>query len=167
MKPYQKSRMAVGVLLLLFGIGLLAMLVYPELQQILQIEISWPLIVVGAGAILFVLGLVLATPSLVIPACILAGIGGLLYWQNQTGNWESWAYAWTLIPGFSGVGQVFAGLLDSQQHREIQRGLWQIFVSHGSLPRIWLFSGSPILVGTILAALAGSGGYSSYHSQFF
>ena len=39
-----------------------------------------------------------------VPACIVAGIGGILYYQNMTGDWASWAYAWTLIPGFVGVG---------------------------------------------------------------
>jgi hypothetical protein len=38
----------------------------------------------------------------------------MLYWQNSTGNWESWAYAWTLIPGFVGVGILLAGLLEGK-----------------------------------------------------
>ena len=46
-------------------------------------------------------------PGLSIPAFIIGGIGGLLYYQNATGDWNSWAYAWTLIPGFVGLGLLF------------------------------------------------------------
>ena len=38
----------------------------------------------------------------------------MLYWQNQTGNWESWAYAWALIPGFVGVGTIVMGLWEGK-----------------------------------------------------
>jgi hypothetical protein len=42
-----------------------------------------------------------------VAACIIGGIGGILYWQSYTGDWASWAYVWTLIPGFSGIGIIF------------------------------------------------------------
>lgn len=129
MKTGQKTHIAIGILLLLAGIWLFAMMMFPELQSLVQIQITWPLIIVGVGAVLFLFGLFLGTPSLLIPACILGGIGGLLYWQNLTGNWESWAYAWALIPGFSGVGQVLAGLLGASEQHLVQKGLWQIFIS--------------------------------------
>jgi hypothetical protein len=129
MNSNQKSRLAIGVLFLLGGLFLLALIISPELKQFVHITASWPLIIIGVGVFLAVLGLLLAAPGMLVPACILGGIGGLLYWQNLTGNWASWAYAWTLIPGFSGVGQVLAGLLGSSEHRVLQKGLWQILVS--------------------------------------
>ncbi len=129
MKTGQKTRIAIGILLLLAGIWLFAMMMFPALQDLIQIQVTWPLIIVSVGAVLFLFGLFLGTPSLLIPACILGGIGSLLYWQNLTGNWESWAYAWALIPGFSGVGQVLAGLLGASERHLVQKGLWQIFIS--------------------------------------
>ena len=44
--------------------------------------------------------------------CIVGGIGGILYYQEMTGDWASWAYMWTLIPGFVGVGVLLSGLID-------------------------------------------------------
>ena len=64
-----------------------------------------------------------------VPACIVGGIGGLLYWQNATGNWESWAYAWTLIPGFVGVGIVLSGLLGGEIRQSVSGGGWLILIS--------------------------------------
>jgi hypothetical protein len=43
------------------------------------------------------------------PGSILAGIGGIFYYQNLTNDWESWAYIWALIPGFVGIGVSSAG----------------------------------------------------------
>ena len=40
---------------------------------------------------------------MMVPASIVTGIGGLLYWQNATGRWESWSYAWALIVASVGV----------------------------------------------------------------
>ena len=64
-----------------------------------------------------------------IPACIVGGIGGILYWQEITGNWESWAYAWTLIPGFVGVGIVLSGLLGGDFRQSARGGGWLIMIS--------------------------------------
>jgi len=75
---------------------------------------SWPLIVVGIGILLLIIGAISGTPGMAVPAAVVGGIGGLLYWQNTTGNWQSWAYAWTLIPGFVGIGSLFAGILGGE-----------------------------------------------------
>jgi len=64
-----------------------------------------------------------------VPACIVGGIGCLLYWQNATGNWESWAYAWTLIPGFLGVGILLAGLLEGRLRQSLDSGIFFIVIS--------------------------------------
>jgi hypothetical protein len=101
----------------------------PGLADWFRVTLSWPLIIVGVGVLILVVGLLSAAPDAVIGACVVAGIGGILYYQNLTGNWVSWAYAWTLIPGFTGVGMVIAGLLGSRVPRSISRGLNQIIAS--------------------------------------
>lgn len=63
------------------------------------------------------------------PAAIFSGIGGLLYWQNATNQWASWAYAWTLIPGFAGVGALLMGLLGKEPMRNFRAGAWLVFIS--------------------------------------
>jgi hypothetical protein len=68
-------------------------------------------------------------PGLAVPACIVGGIGGLLYWQNITGQWGSWSYAWTLILGFVGVGVIVADLLSGKGARSFEGGGWLILIS--------------------------------------
>ena len=70
---------------------------------------TWPFILIGLGAMFLLAALLTAISAKAIPGAILLGLGLLLYWQNTTGNWASWAYTWPLIPGFVGVGLFLAG----------------------------------------------------------
>lgn len=90
---------------------------------------SWPLLIVGIGVVLVVLAVAVRTPLLAIPGCIVGGIGCLLFYQSATGNWGSWAYAWTLIPGFVGLGVILTGLLEGQPMRALSGGLWMVLIS--------------------------------------
>ena len=123
----RRSSLAGGIVLILLGVLFLATQL--KLLPGLWLEFSWPWIVIGVGAFLLVLGLVVGAPEMAVPACIVGGIGALLYWQNATGNWESWAYAWALIPGFVGVGIVLSGLLGGQIRQSLQAGGVLIFIS--------------------------------------
>ncbi len=123
-----RSSLAFGLLLILIGGWFLAAQLMPELGWFWDI-LSWPMIVVGVGVLLLLLGLILGAPGMAIPACIVGGIGGLLYWQNATNSWESWAYAWTLIPGFVGVGLMLAALLGEGGKESFRVGAWMTFIS--------------------------------------
>jgi hypothetical protein len=68
-------------------------------------------------------------PGMAVPACIVAGIGGILYYQNETGDWASWAYAWALIPGFVGVGTILAGLFGGEFRKSLRDGGTLILIS--------------------------------------
>ena len=68
------------------------------------------MIIVGVGAIFLLLAPLLPLAPFTIPGCIIGGIGLILWWQNATGNWASWAYAWALIPIFVAVGMLLMGL---------------------------------------------------------
>lgn len=132
MDKRRRSQIAGGLLLILLGAFWLAAQFIPEAQAWLaRIDWSsgWPLIVVGVGAFLLVFGLAVGEPGMAVPACIVGGIGGLLFWQNLTGEWESWSYAWALIPGFVGAGTILAGLLGGNARGAIGGGLWLIFIS--------------------------------------
>lgn len=119
-----------GSLLILLGLFFLALQMMPERLAWLRIEMSWPLIVVGVGLFLLVFGLLVGAPGMAVPASVVAGIGALLYWQNATGNWESWSYAWALIPGFVGVGVILNGLLGGEKMRDsLEGGFWLILIS--------------------------------------
>ena len=120
-----RSSLAGGVVLILLGIVFLVTQWVPGFR----VWASWPLVIVGVGLALLVIGLVLGAPGMAVPACIVGGIGALLYWQNVTGHWESWAYAWTLIPGFVGVGIILAGILGGGLRKALGGGLWLILIS--------------------------------------
>ena len=121
----RRSSLAAGLVLILLGAWFLAIQWVPGLQA----WFSWPLIIVGGGVLLLMIGLLTRVPAMAVPACIVGGIGGLLYWQNATGNWESWAYAWALIPGFVGVGIVLSGLFGGETRQAVRGGSWLILIS--------------------------------------
>jgi hypothetical protein len=123
----RRSALAVGVLLIVLGVLFLAGQLFPELYSWVG-ELTWPLIIVGVGVFLFILGLLVGAPDMAVPACIVGGIGLLLYWQNSTNDWQSWAYVWTLIPGFAGLGNVLTGILTGNG-KTVRGGLWTVLVS--------------------------------------
>jgi hypothetical protein len=129
MAQQRRTALAGGIILIVLGVMFLVGQIVPEFSRWLRIEYSWPLWVIGWGAFLFILGLLTGAPGLAVPACIVAGIGGLLYWQNATGNWGSWAYAWALIPGFVGIGTLLMGILGEKPRESITGGLWMMFIS--------------------------------------
>ena len=90
-----------GLLLIALGAFFLLFQLFPALGAFVRIDQLWPLIVMAVGGGLLLLAVITRTPPLAIPASIVGGIGLLLFFQNITGYWDSWAYAWTLIPGLS------------------------------------------------------------------
>ena len=139
----RRSNLAAGLVLTLLGAWFLAIQWVPGLQA----WFSWPLIIVGGGVLLLIIGLLTRVPAMAVPACIVGGIGGLLYWQNATGNWESWVYAWALIPGFVGVGIVLSGLLGGETRQAVRGGGWLILISLVLFAVFGSFFGALGLVG--------------------
>ena len=124
-----RSGIARGVVLILIGALLLVWQLVPEIRVWIDAESSWPLFVVVAGVLLLLIGLLTGASGMAVPACVVGGIGGILWYQNSTGDWESWAYAWALIPGFVGVGIIISGLLDANIRTSLREGIWPIVIS--------------------------------------
>lgn len=129
MERNRGSGLAGGIVLILLGLLWLAANLVPGLQVWIGGPMGWPVIVVAVGVFLLILGVLVGAPGMAVPAAIVGGIGGLLYWQNLTGNWESWSYAWALIPGFVGVGIILSGLLQGRVGRSFDAGLWLVVIS--------------------------------------
>jgi hypothetical protein len=125
----QKPRFAIGLFLILIGVWLLAVRLIPGFEQSLGNLLGWPMIVVAAGVFLLLLGLVVGSPEMAIPATIVAGTGLLLFYQNANGNWISWSYAWTLYPAFVGIGIILSRLLGSSHTDNYRHGLNLILIS--------------------------------------
>ena len=117
-----------GLILILVGALFLLLQAFPGLAAQFDPGMQWPLIFVAVG-LLFMIGAVLGEASLAVPGAIIGGLGGLLYYQNLSGDWASWAYAWALIPGFVGLGLVIMGLLDREKRSSIRGGVFLIFLS--------------------------------------
>ena len=99
----KKSSIIGGAILILAGVFFLLAQFFPGLVSWFNIGQQWPLIIIFVGG-LFLAGALLGTPPLAIPGSIIGGTGLLLYYQNASGDWASWAYAWSIYPGLVGVG---------------------------------------------------------------
>ncbi len=72
---------------------------------------SWPVFILGAGLALlysaFTGSRAKAGPAAV--GAVLTTLALIFFFQIGTGNWESWAYIWALLPLSAGVAQIAAG----------------------------------------------------------
>jgi predicted tellurium resistance membrane protein TerC len=120
MSNRNKPSIVIGSLLIAFGV-----LVF--LGEIFKSTIFhfWPLFIVAAGLLFFVAMVVAgkSTGFLAIPGSIIVMIGLILFYQALTNRWETWAYAWALIPLGVGIGMWIFGkfsdlpeLCDSGRH---------------------------------------------------
>lgn len=148
MERRKRSSWAAGLALILLGAVLLVAQFVPAWREWVSGPNAWPVIILSIAAFLFILGVLVGEPGLAVPACIVGGIGALLYYQNYTGDWGSWAYAWTLIPGFVGVGVFVTGLFSRTGRGEALRGgLILIFISLVMFAVSGAFLGGPALLG--------------------
>jgi hypothetical protein len=158
-----RTQLVLGLILILVAGWLIATRINPDLAKILALPaFVWPMWVILAGLVLLVIGLLVGAPGMAVPACIVAGIGGILYYQNATGRWESWSYMWTLIPGFVGIGSILAGLLGDNLKKSVRDGLNTLMVSvilfaiFGTFFKAWtIFGDFSAYVPIVLLFLAG------------
>lgn len=124
-----RSQLALGVILILVGGWFLLNQTVPSFQNFFEPFTEWPINMLLIGAVILVIGLVTGSPGLAVPAAIVAGIGGIFYYQEATNNYNSWSYMWALIPGFIGVGTILQGLLGENTAHNLKRGLNLMVVS--------------------------------------
>jgi len=107
--PRNTGSLVGGALLILFGgLALLAQL----FRGFDFWDAFWPFIVIGVGLMFFV-GMVAggkSTGGLAVPGSIITVIGLMLFVQNLTDHWESWAYGWAVIVMAVGLGIFIMGL---------------------------------------------------------
>jgi len=111
-----RAQLALGIILILLGALFIAQMQVPLVRQWMDMYMQYPLNVVAIGVLILVVGLLLGVPAMAIPAAVVAGIGGILYYQVKASDMQSWEYMWALIPGFVGVGMILAGLLGRNMH---------------------------------------------------
>ena len=147
MERRRRSNIGIGVFFVLVGALALVYQLIPGIKDYIDLSFDWPMFIIGFGLFLLVLGLLIGVSGMAVPAMIFAGIGGLLYWQNATGDWESWAYAWTLIPGFIGLGVILAEILEGNLASAVQGGGWLVLFSLIMFVIFSSFLGGPEWIG--------------------
>ncbi|HEY7589375.1 MAG TPA: hypothetical protein VH723_00135 [Candidatus Limnocylindrales bacterium] len=136
--PDRRVTAAIGVLLIVFGGAWL-------LGRAAGIDVGrvgWPLIVIGVGAALFIVGTVMGGRGGVGPATaggIVTMVGAVLAAQNATGLWATWAYAWALVaPGGAGLGMLAYGLI-ARQPDFVENGRSMLLTGLGLFAGFFLF----------------------------
>jgi len=145
-----RKNVAGGVLVILLGLFLLGWQVMPDLfSSIFGGWLSWPMIIIGVGLVFLLAAALSGVGPLAMPGCIVGGIGLMLAWQNATGNWESWAYTWPLIPGFVGLGLFVSSLIDQDSRPMRKTGLIMMMISVLVFILFWTFFDRNINAGII------------------
>lgn len=122
MNRRRRRSITFGVLLILIGGWFLAVELIEPLNNWANAFAEWPMWIVAVGVLFLIAALVGGTPGLAVPAAVISGIGGILYYQNATGEWGTWAYAWALIPGFVSVGVAIQYLLNGNFRQALREG---------------------------------------------
>jgi len=124
-----RSNLFLGFLLILVGGWMILTHQVPSIHEWIQSHSTGSVYTIGAGVLILLIGLFTGSPGMAIPAAIVAGIGGILYYQDLKNDYSSWSYMWTLIPGFVGVGTILAGLLGENIRHNLARGLRLLVIS--------------------------------------
>lgn len=121
-QPGERSpAIALGLVLVVIG----ALLFVGQLADISIGDIGWPFIIVAVGVVMLLLGLfVNREQGMVIGGTVVTTVGLVLAYQNATGLWATWAYAWALVgPAASGLGLAIWGIR-SGDGGATRNGLW-------------------------------------------
>ena len=129
MNRENRTQLILGLLLILAGAWFIASRQVPAMSAWVEQHFDWPYFVIGGGVLMLLIGLVTGAPRMAIPASIVAGVGGILLYQNLNQDWESWSFMWTLIFAFIGLGVILAGLLGDDTAYNLRRGLNLIVIS--------------------------------------
>lgn len=142
-----RSGLVGGAILVAIGAHLL-------LREFLHIDLGqygWPFFIIGPG-LLFFAGMVIGgrgAGDLAVPGAIVTTVGLILFTQNLTGRFETWAYAWALIPIAVGLGMIIAGSWDDKP-KEIREGREVagigalLFLGFGTFFELFIFRGSAL-----------------------
>ena len=79
MNKQGRTQLALGILLILLGAWFLLDQTMPAFHTFFERYTEWPINLVLIGGAIFIVGLVLGSPGLFVPASIVAGIGGIFY----------------------------------------------------------------------------------------
>lgn len=145
-----------GAIMIVFGLLSLT----GQLFHALDWDFFWPLILIGFGALLFVMMFAGGKEStaLAIPGSIVTGVGLILLFQSITHHWVSMSYFWILIILFVGTGiYVMGWRADEEAQKQSGAKLMKIglilFVVFGMFFEMLFSSDNNILFPAFLVVL--------------
>ena len=158
-KP-DRSGVIVGAVLIVLGLLFLV-------ERVLNVDVGrfgWPLFVIVPGILLLAASLAVGGgegSGLAVAGAITTTVGLVLAFQNATGLWATWAYAWALVgPAATGAGLLFYGLLKGRRD-DISNGVRSLGTGLALFAGFGLFfegiiglSGEPFLVGSDVLPIA-------------
>jgi hypothetical protein len=150
----RRGGVVVGLVLILLG-GLFLV------ERAFDVQLGrfgWPLFVIVPGVALFAASLAIDRregAGLAVAGAITTVVGLVLAFQNATGLWSTWAYAWALVgPGATGLGLALYGLIRGDRGL-VSSGARSLGTGLGLFAAFGLFfegviglSGEPFLVGS-------------------
>jgi len=119
--PPDRGTLAVGALLIIGGLLLFA----GQAFDIGLGDLGWPTIIIGVGLVLLVFGLFVSPEEgTVVGGTVVTTVGLVLLYQDRTGLWSTWAYAWALVgPAASGLGLMIWGARKADSTK-LRNGTW-------------------------------------------
>ncbi len=148
-----------AIILIGLGVMFLAFNTIPGLG----LDRTWPVIFFVVAAGFYLPPIVWSSErrglaGLFIPGSVLLTLGLIFFYNTLTADWESWAYAWTLIPGGVGLGLALAARTGGWGHGTMWVGIWLIAGSVTVFAFFGALFGGPALrsLGPILL-IAGGG----------
>ena len=120
----------------------------------------WPLFVIAPGVALIALATSFDWHSIRVAAAgaVITGAGVILAVQNVSDYYQSWAYAWALLPAFAGAAIWMIGLRQRDASAQATgRGLMQsggvMFIVLAALFELFIFNHSWFDAGLVMALL--------------
>ncbi len=105
MKQMENARVVVAGALIAVGVLLLVLRAFGDFAGSV-----WPIFVIVPGLVLLVMAANGGGGATLLAAAggVVTGVGVILFVQDLTDYYQSWAYAWALLPLFAGAGMLLA-----------------------------------------------------------
>jgi hypothetical protein len=115
------SALTLGAILIVVGL----LLFVGQMLDIGFDDIGWPFFIILIGVVILAIGLfVNREEGMVVGGTVVTTVGAVLAYQNATGLWATWAYAWALVgPAASGLGLLIWGIRTADA-RDVRNGTW-------------------------------------------
>jgi len=154
------DRFSAFVAVMFIGLGIL-LLAFNFIEG-LDLRHAWPLLFFIFAAAFYLPALLWRNErhglgGLYIPGSILAALGLVFTYNTLSGDWGSWLFAWTWIPGGVGLGLMLGARVGGWSDVVFSVGAWMLGVNAAIFAALATFFGTPALsiVGSVIFIVGG------------